>query len=127
MGLLDQVEATGAVLRWEVPLIDRLADEGPIRRAGVVLDFRHRQDFIDDARQFEAGEFEAPTLERHVTLAADCIEQMPPETWIQRLVGEVSDSGVIAPQWGKTKLQIYNLISDELKRRGTHQSSHWRE
>ena len=79
------------------------------------------------ARQFEAGEFEAPTLERHVTLAADCIEQMPPETWIQRLVGEVSDSGVIAPQWGKTKLQIYNLISDELKRRGTHQSSHWRE
>lgn len=79
------------------------------------------------ARQYEAGEFEAPSLERHVRLAADCLEHMPPDTWIQRLVGEVSDSGVIAPQWGKSKLQIYNLISDELKRRGTHQSSRWHE
>ena len=55
MRLLDQVETAGAVLRREVPLIDRLADKGPIRRAGVALDFRHRQDFIDDARQLEAG------------------------------------------------------------------------
>jgi len=55
MWLLDQVEAAGTVLRGEVPRIDRLADEGPVRRAGVVLDLRHRQDFIDDARQLEAG------------------------------------------------------------------------
>lgn len=78
------------------------------------------------ARQYEAGEFEVPSLERHVRLAADCLERMAPDTWVQRLVGEVSSGGVIAPQWGKTKLQIYNLISDELKRRGTHQGARWR-
>ncbi len=77
------------------------------------------------AGQYRAGEFEVIDLETHVQLAADCIEQMPPWCCIQRLVGEITDPGVIAPQWGKTKLQIYAMISDELKRRGTHQASRW--
>lgn len=74
------------------------------------------------AEQYAAGEFEVLTLEDHVNLAADCIERMPPETCMQRLVGEVSDSGVIAPLWGKKKMQIYQMITDELRRRGTYQS-----
>ncbi|MCF6227301.1 MAG: TIGR01212 family radical SAM protein [Planctomycetes bacterium] len=74
------------------------------------------------AEQYAAGEFEVLTLEEHVNLAADCIERMPPETCMQRLVGEVSDSGVIAPLWGKKKMQIYQMVTDELRRRGTHQS-----
>lgn len=77
------------------------------------------------AGQFAAGEFDVPSLERHVSLAADCIEHMPPDVWFQRLVGEVSDGGVIAPRWGRTKMQIYQAITDELKRRGTHQGVKW--
>jgi radical SAM superfamily enzyme len=50
---------------------------------------------------------------------------MPPDVWVQRLVGEVTSSGVIAPRWGRTKMQIYQAIADELKRRGTHQSAKW--
>lgn len=79
------------------------------------------------AGQYRAGELEVHTLEQHVQLAADCIERMPPHTCIERLVGEISDPGVIAPRWGRTKMQIYALISDELRRRGTHQASLWRE
>ncbi|MHC4840060.1 MAG: tRNA modification radical SAM protein MnmL/YtqA [Planctomycetota bacterium] len=75
------------------------------------------------AEQYAAGEFEVVTLEQHVNLAADCIERMPPETCMQRLVGEVSDSGVIAPLWGKKKMQIYQMVTDELRRRGTHQGA----
>lgn len=78
------------------------------------------------AGQYRAGELQVHTLEEHVALAADCIERMPPHTVIERLVGEVTDPGVIAPQWGKSKMQIYAAISNELKRRGTHQSSLWR-
>jgi radical SAM protein (TIGR01212 family) len=77
------------------------------------------------AGQYAAGAFDVPSLERHVNLAADCIERMPPDTWMQRLVGEVSSRGVIAPRWGKTKMRIYQMISDELKRRGTYQSVKW--
>jgi uncharacterized protein len=77
------------------------------------------------AQEYEAGEFEVLSLEQHVALAADCIEHMPPHTWMQRLVGEISDSGVVAPVWGLSKMQIYQQISDELKRRGTHQSARW--
>jgi radical SAM protein (TIGR01212 family) len=78
------------------------------------------------AGQYAAGEFDVPSLDRHVSLAADCIERMPPDVWMQRLVGEVSSSGVIAPRWGKSKMQIYQMISDELKRRGTHQAARYR-
>lgn len=78
------------------------------------------------ARQYRAGEFEMHTLAQHVQLAADCIERMPPTCCIERLVGEISDPGVIAPQWGRTKMQVYAAISDELRRRGTHQASLWR-
>ena len=78
------------------------------------------------AGQFANGEFEVPSLERHVRLAADCLERMPPDVWVQRLVGEVTSSGVIAPQWGRTKMQIYQAITDELRRRGSHQSAKWR-
>lgn len=73
------------------------------------------------AREFERGDFPVLTLEQHVKLAADCIERMPPDVWMQRLVGEVSDSGVIAPVWGVSKMKIYAMISAELKRRGTYQ------
>ena len=77
------------------------------------------------AGEFERGDFEVLTLEQHVGLAADCIERMPPHTWFQRLVGEISDSGVVAPQFGRSKMQIYQMISDELKRRGTYQGVRW--
>ncbi|MBK8207831.1 MAG: TIGR01212 family radical SAM protein [Planctomycetes bacterium] len=74
------------------------------------------------AHEYARGDFDVLSLDAHVKLAADCIERMPPHTWFQRLVGEVSDSGVIAPLWGVSKMQIYAMISRELKRRGTYQS-----
>lgn len=77
------------------------------------------------ARQFRDGAYQPMSLDEHVALAADCIEHMPPHTVIERLVGEITDPGVIAPRWGRTKMQIYALVTDELKRRGTHQSARW--
>ncbi|MCC6465102.1 MAG: TIGR01212 family radical SAM protein [Planctomycetes bacterium] len=75
------------------------------------------------AAQFRAGEFTMFDLDTHVGLAADCIEAMAPGVCVERLVGELTDPGVIAPLWGKSKLQIYRLISDELRRRGTCQGA----
>jgi len=75
------------------------------------------------ARQWREGSYQAPSLEMHVQLAADCIERMPPTTAMQRLIGEISAPGVLAPKWGQSKMQVVQMISDELKRRGTHQGS----
>jgi radical SAM protein (TIGR01212 family) len=75
------------------------------------------------AREWREGRYTPPTLEMHVQLAADCVERMPPTTAIQRLIGEISAKGVLAPHWGKTKMQVVQMISDELRRRGTHQGS----
>ena len=49
------------------------------------------------AREWREGRYVAPELETHVGLAADCLERMPPTTAIQRLVGEISSPGVLAP------------------------------
>jgi uncharacterized protein len=73
------------------------------------------------AREYAAGEFEAPRLEQHVARAADCLELLPPRTYVQRLVGEVNDGGVVAPRWGVSKLQVYRMVNEELARRGSCQ------
>lgn len=78
------------------------------------------------AREWREGRYEPPSLEMHVQLAADCVERMPPTTAMQRLIGEINAPGVLAPMWGKSKMQVVQMISDELKRRGTHQGSRCR-
>ncbi|MCA8939884.1 MAG: TIGR01212 family radical SAM protein [Planctomycetes bacterium] len=76
------------------------------------------------ADDWRAGKYQALDFDEYVELAADILERMPPHTYIQRMVGEINADGVLAPHWGKSKLQVMNAISNELARRGTHQG--WR-
>jgi len=76
------------------------------------------------AEQWRAGEYQALEFDEYLGLAADVLERLPSKTYIQRLNGEVSAEGVLAPHWGKSKLQIKDAISAELGRRGTSQGCH---
>lgn len=78
------------------------------------------------AEDWRRGEYRALELAEYVGLAADMLERLPPSTYIQRLTGEISSSGVLAPHWGRKKLQVINAISDELARRGSHQGALYR-
>lgn len=75
------------------------------------------------AKDWEAGRYRALGYEEYVGIAADVLERLPPDCYIQRLTGEINADGVLAPHWGKSKLQVMNAISDELARRGTGQGS----
>lgn len=79
------------------------------------------------AEQWRAGEYRALEFEEYVGLAADVLERLPGRTYIQRLTGEISASGVLAPHWGRKKLQVMNAISDELARRNAWQGSRYRD
>lgn len=79
------------------------------------------------ANQWRAGEYQAMEFDTYASLAADVLERMHPMSWIQRMVGEINAPGVLAPHWGKSKLQVMNAISAMLVRRGTHQGSRWRD
>ena len=55
MGFLDQGEASRTILGRIAPGVQGLADEGAIAAAVITLDLSQGDDFIDNARQFEAG------------------------------------------------------------------------
>ena len=56
IGPFDLGQAAGAVLGREASRIDRLADEGPVRRINAVgLKLRHGHHFINDLRQLQPG------------------------------------------------------------------------
>ncbi|MCK6439379.1 MAG: TIGR01212 family radical SAM protein, partial [Planctomycetes bacterium] len=77
------------------------------------------------AGTWRKGDYRALEFDEYVSLAADVLERMPPTTYIQRMTGEITAKGVLAPHWGKSKLQVIAAISDELARRGTHQGSRY--
>ena len=87
MRLLDRIQPAGPVLRGVVPGVDRLADEGAERRTGVVLDLRHRQHFIDDAGQLQAG-----------LRAIDLRLEDPPVEVVQLLVEDPDEPDVLRPR-----------------------------
>jgi hypothetical protein len=55
MRLLDGIKPTGTVLRWEIPLVQRVADECPVATAVVGLEFSQGHDLVDDPGQLEPG------------------------------------------------------------------------
>lgn len=77
------------------------------------------------ARMFEDGEFSPLTLEEYLGLAAEFLEWLPPDTVIQRLVGELEGDYVLAPQWGLGKAAILNALHRRMRRAGQHQGRRW--
>ena len=72
------------------------------------------EDYIrGDISLFEADEY--------ISITADFIERIPPNTIVQRLMGEEKKDKLIAPQWILEKSTIINKINGELEKRGTYQ------
>lgn len=63
------------------------------------------------------------TLDEYISLVCDFVERMPPSMVIQRLMGELNETYVSAPQWGMTKGRILKQIDEEFERRGTTQGA----
>ena len=61
------------------------------------------------------------TLEEYIARVCDFIERMPPETVIERVMGELNPAFVVSPLWKKSKGEILMRIEDEFSRRGTGQ------
>jgi len=56
-----------------------------------------------------------------VEFICDFLEQLNPETVVQRLYGWAPDSHLLAPRWKKTKAEILRAISSELENRDSWQ------
>ncbi len=94
---------------------------GRLRPDSVKIHHCYVYDRTELADDWRAQKYRALDFEEYIGLAADVLERLPASTFVQRLVGEINAHGVLAPQWGKSKLQVMSAISEELRRRGTHQ------
>ncbi len=73
------------------------------------------------AAMYERGEFDTLRFEEYVSLIADQLELLPPETVIQRLTGDGARAELIAPLWSLKKFVVLNEIDKELARRDSFQ------
>ena len=73
------------------------------------------------AELYEAGGFEAMTMEKYISVVCDQLELLPPEVVIQRLTGDGDRSTLIAPRWSLDKKSVMNGIDLELVRRDSMQ------
>lgn len=70
---------------------------------------------------YNNGEYFPLERERYITLAADTLERLPPDTVICRLTGDGPAGGLAAPDWSRKKTMVINDIDKELYRRGSRQ------
>lgn len=70
---------------------------------------------------YRSGTFTLMSREAYVSLLADFLELLSPETIIHRLTGQTYRELTVAPEWSVDKIGLHNAIHRELERRDTWQ------
>ncbi len=73
------------------------------------------------ANIYERGEYEPLSKEEYVSLVADALELLPPDTVVARLTGDGMGDDLLAPEWSRKKVSVINDIDKLLYERGTYQ------
>lgn len=73
------------------------------------------------ARMYKENPFELFGFEEYVSFVVDFLERLSPEMIIERLFTDTPHQLLIAPDWGKSHLQILQAIEAELEKRDTYQ------
>lgn len=73
------------------------------------------------ARMYKKEPFELFGFEEYVTFIVDFLERISPDMVIERLFTDTPHQLLIAPDWGKSHLQILQAIEAELEKRDTYQ------
>ena len=74
---------------------------------------------------YERGEYTPLTKEEYVSLVADAIELLPPETVVARVTGDGMADDLLAPEWSRKKVSVINDIDKMLYERNSHQGRHF--
>jgi hypothetical protein len=72
---------------------------------------------------YQQGGIKVLEQDAYVSLAADFLERLHPETFIHRLTGDGPRDLLLAPLWSLNKWEVLNAIDAELEKRGSHQGS----
>ena len=75
------------------------------------------------ARIYERGEYTPLEKDEYVSLVADAIELLPPDTVVARLTGDGMADDLLAPDWSRKKVAVINDIDKLLYSRRSWQGS----
>ena len=75
------------------------------------------------ARMYRDGEYEPPTLDEYVQIAARCIARLRPDMTVHRITGDCPGGLLVAPEWNADKNKIISLIRGRLEGDGLKQGS----
>ncbi len=73
------------------------------------------------AELYERGEYKPLGKDEYVSLVADAIELLPPDTVVARLTGDGMSEELLAPDWSRKKVSVINDIDKLLYSRNTFQ------
>jgi len=65
------------------------------------------------------------SLDDYASLVVDCLEVLPPDTIIMRLMGDAPRQMLVAPTWSLDKRTALRRIEQELERRETYQGKYY--
>ena len=68
-----------------------------------------------------AGEYVPLTKEEYVSMVADALELLPPDTVIARVTGDGMGEDLLAPEWSRKKVSVINDIDKLLYERDSYQ------
>ncbi|HNW03838.1 MAG TPA: TIGR01212 family radical SAM protein [Oscillospiraceae bacterium] len=94
---------------------------------GVKFQLLHVMRGTDLAADYEAGKFEAMSLEDYVRALAACVRAIPPEMAVHRLTGECGAADLIAPRWCLRKRDVLNAIRSYFAKNGVVQGSEYQK
>ena len=70
---------------------------------------------------YERGEYVPLEKDEYVSLVADAIELLPPDTVVARVTGDGMGADLLAPEWSRKKVSVINDIDKLLYERGSWQ------
>lgn len=106
---------TGLPFETRDEILETVRYVGACGADGIKLQLLHVLENTVLAEMYRKGEFEVMTRDEYVSVTAEIISVLPPETVIHRLTGDGDKRILIAPLWSCDKRRVLNGINHELK------------
>ena len=108
-------------------MLDTVRKVAALRPDQVKIHLLHVLRGTKMAELYESGEYEPLEKEEYVSLVADAIELLPPDTVVARVTGDGMAEELLAPEWSKKKVSVINDIDKILYQRNSWQGKFYQK
>lgn len=108
-------------------MLKTVKDAAALRPDQVKIHLLHILKNTKMAQMYTDGEYTPLEKEEYVSLVADAIELLPPDTVVARVTGDGMGEDLLAPDWSRKKVSVINDIDKLLFERGSYQGKFFAE